>query len=315
MSAITTSAPAAAKAATLTQPKKALGRGRSRESVVGLLMAAPAAVLLLIFFFVPVALSFGLAFTNARLISPRPPRIVGFENFTTLFSDSLFWISLRNTLYFAVIVVPVQAGLALALALLVNAKIRGTNFFRTIYFLPVVTSIIVVSLLWRFIYQPDGLLNHLIAAVTFGHFHGTDWLGNPATAMPAVIFMSIWQAVGFHMIIWLSGLQTIPGELYEAASLDGASGWALFRHITWPSLYATRTFILITITIAAFSLFSQVKVMTDGGPLDATSTVVYMAVRSGYEQQSTGYAAAISLVFFVLVLAVSMVQRFLTRDK
>jgi multiple sugar transport system permease protein len=309
MSAITTSAPAVATAATLTPAKKPPGRGRSRESVVGLLMAAPASVLLLIFFFVPVALSFGLAFTNARLISPRPPRIVGFENFTTLFSDSLFWVSLRNTLYFAVIVVPVQAGLALALALLVNAKIRGTNFFRTIYFLPVVTSIIVVSLLWRFIYQPDGLLNHLIEAVSFGHFHGTDWLGNPATAMPAVIFMSIWQAVGFHMIIWLSGLQTIPGELYEAASLDGAAGWALFRHITWPSLYATRTFILITITIAAFSLFSQVKVMTDGGPLDATSTVVYMAVRSGYEQQSTGYAAAISLVFFVLVLTVSMVAR------
>jgi multiple sugar transport system permease protein len=260
-------------------------------------------------------LSFALAFTNARLISPRPPRIVGFDNFVTLFSDSLFWTSLRNTLYFAVVVVPVQAGLALALALLVNAKFRGRNFFRTIYFLPVVTSIVVVSLLWRFIYQPDGLLNHLIEAVTFGHFHGTDWLGNPSTAMPAVILMSIWQAVGFHMIIWLSGLQTIPGELYEAAALDGASGWQLFRHITWPSLYATRTFILITITIAAFSLFSQIKVMTDGGPLDATSTVVFMAVRTGYEQQSTGYAAAISLVFFVLVLAVSMVQRFLTRDK
>jgi multiple sugar transport system permease protein len=316
MSAITTSAPAAGKAATVTtSPQKRLRKGRSRESLVGMLMAAPASLLLLLFFFVPVLLSFALAFTNARLISPRPPRIVGFDNFTALFSDSLFWVSLRNTLYFAVVVVPVQAGLALGLALLVNTKFRGTNFFRTIYFLPVVTSIVVVSLLWRFIYQPDGLLNHLIAAVTFGHFHGTDWLGNPATAMPAVIFMSIWQAVGFHMIIWLSGLQTIPGELYEAASLDGAAGWSLFRHITWPSLYATRTFILITITIAAFSLFSQVKVMTDGGPLDATTTVVYMAVRSGYEQQSTGYAAAISLVFFVLVLTVSMVQRFLTRDK
>jgi multiple sugar transport system permease protein len=315
MSAITESAPAAAKAATLKPAEKRLRKGRTLESVVGMLMAAPASLLLLIFFFIPVVLSFALAFTNARLISPRPPRIVGFDNFVTLFSDSLFWTSLRNTLYFAVIVVPVQAGLALALALLVNAKLRGTNFFRTIYFLPVVTSIVVVSLLWRFIYQPDGLLNHLIEAVTFGHFHGTDWLGNPSTAMPAVILMSIWQAVGFHMIIWLSGLQTIPGELYEAAALDGASGWQLFRHITWPSLYATRTFILITITIAAFSLFSQIKVMTDGGPLDATSTVVFMAVRTGYEQQSTGYAAAISLVFFVLVLAVSMVQRFLTRDK
>jgi multiple sugar transport system permease protein len=162
MSAITTSAPAAAKTATIKPAEKRLRKGRTLESAVGMLMAAPASLLLLIFFFVPVVLSFALAFTNARLISPRPPRIVGFDNFVTLFSDSLFWTSLRNTLYFAVVVVPVQAGLALALALLVNAKFRGRNFFRTIYFLPVVTSIVVVSLLWRFIYQPDGLLNHLI---------------------------------------------------------------------------------------------------------------------------------------------------------
>jgi len=278
-------------------------------------MASPAVILLIVFFLVPVLLAFGLAFTNARLISPRPPRFVGVDNFITLFGDSLFWASLRNTAYFALIVVPVQAGLALVLALLANAKVRGTNFFRTVYFAPVVTSMVVISLLWRFIYQPDGLLNQIISAVTFGQWHGTDWLNNPTTAMPAIMFMSIWQAVGFHMIIWLAGLQTIPRELYEAASLDGASTWQTFAHITWPSLRATRTFILITITIAAFSLFTQISVMTQGGPLDRTTTVIFMAVRTGYEQQSTGYAAAISLVFFVIVLAVSSVQRFLTREK
>ncbi|HET6292148.1 MAG TPA: sugar ABC transporter permease [Kribbella sp.] len=278
-------------------------------------MASPAVILLIVFFLVPVLLAFGLAFTNARLISPRPPRFVGVDNFITLFGDSLFWASLRNTAYFALIVVPVQAGLALVLALLANAKVRGTNFFRTVYFAPVVTSMVVISLLWRFIYQPDGLLNQIISAVTFGQWHGTDWLNNPTTAMPAIMFMSIWQAVGFHMIIWLAGLQTIPRELYEAASLDGASTWKTFTHITWPSLRATRTFILITITIAAFSLFTQISVMTQGGPLDRTTTVIFMAVRTGYEQQSTGYAAAISLVFFVIVLAVSGVQRFLTREK
>ena len=117
------------------------------------------------------------------------------------------------------------------------------------------------------------------------------------------------------MIIWLSGLQTIPGELYEAAALDGASPWQQFKHVTWPGLRQTRTFILITITIAAFSLFTQINIMTKGGPLDSTSTVVYQAVRTGYDQQQTGYAAAISLVFFVLVLAVNLVQRYLTRDK
>ena len=288
---------------------------RSRETLVGAAMASPAVILLIVFFLVPVALAFGLAFTNARLISPRPARFVGIDNFITLFGDSVFWASLRNTVYFAVVVVPVQAGLALILALLVNAKVRGTNFFRTVYFAPVVTSMVVISLLWRFIYQPDGLLNHLISAVSFGHWQGTDWLNNPDTAMPAIMVMSIWQAVGFHMIVWLAGLQTIPRDLYEAAALDGASRWKTFANITWPGLRATRTFILITITIAAFSLFTQISVMTQGGPLDSTTTVVFMAVRTGYEQQSTGYAAAVSLVFFVLVLAVSGVQRFLTREK
>jgi multiple sugar transport system permease protein len=133
--------------------------------------------------------------------------------------------------------------------------------------------------------------------------------------MPAIIVMSIWQAVGFHMVIWLAGLQTIPGDLYEAAELDGAGSWQKFRYVTWPGLRATRTFILVTITIAALSLFAQIKVMTNGGPLDSTTTVVFQAVRAGYEQQQTAYASTISVVFFVLVLTVSLVQRYLTRDK
>jgi multiple sugar transport system permease protein len=288
---------------------------RSHESLIGMAMATPAVVLLVVFFVVPVALAFGLAFTNARLVSPRPAEFIGVDNFVTLYRDSLFWASLRNTVYFAAVVVPVQAGFALILALLVNAKVRGRNFFRTVYFLPVVSSMVVISLLWRFIYHPDGLLNRLIEALSFGHWHGTDWLGNTTTAMPAIMVMSVWQAVGFHMIIWLAGLQTIPAELYEAAALDGASGWKLFSNVTWPSLRATRTFVLITITIAALSLFTQISVMTQGGPLDSTTSVVFMAVRTGYQQQSTGYAAAVSLIFFVLVLTVSVVQRFLTREK
>jgi multiple sugar transport system permease protein len=288
---------------------------RGREGLTGALMVSPAILLLIVFFFVPVGLCFALAFTNARLISPEPARIIGFENFSRLFSDPLFWKSLRNTIYFAVVVVPLQAGFALLLALLVNAKIRGVNIFRTLYFVPVVTSIVVVSILWRFMYQPDGLVNNLLQTLSFNVVHGTDWLNNPTAAMPAIMFMSIWQAVGFHMVIWLSGLQTIPGELYEAAELDGADKWQQFRYITWPGLKATRTFILVTITIAALSLFSQINIMTQGGPLDRTATVVFQAVRVGYGQQETAYASTISLVFFVLVLAVSLVQRYLTREK
>jgi multiple sugar transport system permease protein len=275
----------------------------------------PAVALLVLFFLVPVLLGFALSFTNARLVSPQGPHFVGLDNFKRLFSDPLFLKSLRNTVYFGVVVVPLQSGFALVLALLINARIRGINVYRTVYFLPVVTSIVVVSILWTFMYQRDGLVNHMLQAVSFNVIQGADWLNNPSTAMPAIILMSIWQAVGFHMVIWLAGLQTIPGELYEAAELDGAGTWQRFRYVTWPGLRATRTFILVTITIAALSLFAQIKIMTNGGPLDSTSTVVFQAVRAGYQQQQTAYASAISLVFFVLVLAISLVQRYLTRDK
>ncbi|WP_406223670.1 carbohydrate ABC transporter permease [Streptomyces canus] len=278
-------------------------------------MVSPAVFLLLLFFVIPVVLAFALAFTNARLVSPVPAQFTGLQNFRTLLDDPLFYKSLRNTFYFAAVVVPLQGGLALVLALLVNAKVRGVNFFRTVYFIPVVTSMVVVSILWTFMYQKTGLVNELISHLTLGLVQGPDWLNNPSTSMPAIILMSVWQGVGFHMIIWLAGLQTIPQDLYEAADIDGATRWVRFRYVTWPGLRTTRTFVLITITIAAFSLFAQVSVMTQGGPLDSTSTVVYQAVQTGYAQQQTGYASAISLVFFVLVLAVSLVQRFLTREK
>lgn len=283
-----------------------------KTAPVALSMLAPAGILMIVFLIVPIVLTLSLAFTNARLISPVPARFIGLDNFIRLFESSTFWYSLVNTLIFAVVIVPLQSGLALILALLVNAKVRGTNFFRTVYFLPVVTSMVVVSMLFMFMYQQDGLINALLAKVGIA---GPDWLGDPRFALAALIVMSAWQGMGLHMVIWLSGLQTIPEELYEAAQIDGTTRWQQFVNVTWPCLEQTRTFILITITIAAFAVFTQVNVMTQGGPLDATSTVVFLAVRAGFDQQQTGYASAISLVFFALVLAVSLVQRYLTRDK
>ncbi|WP_454293202.1 carbohydrate ABC transporter permease [Salana multivorans] len=298
-------------ASTLPKPRQD-GVTSKGQAVTASWMIAPAVLLISLFVIVPIALTFALAFTNARLVSPSGPSFIGLDNFSRLLSDPLFWQSLRNTVIFAVVVVPVQAGLALAMAMIVNVKLRGVNFFRTVYFLPVVTSMVVISVLWQFMYQPNGLINSVLAR--FG-IEGPDWLGDTRTALFAVIVMSIWQAVGMHMIIWLSGLQTIPGEQYEAASLDGASRSQQFRYVTWPGLYQTRTFILVTITIAAFSLFTQIQVMTQGGPLDSTSTVVFLAYRTGFAQQETGYASAISLAFFALVLAVNLIQRYLTRDK
>ena len=292
------------------------GSGELRnESRVGWAMLAPASLLLLLFVAIPVVLSFVLAFTNSRSVSPVPMRFIGVDNFTRMFSDPTFWAALRNVTIFTVAVVPLQAGLGLLLAVLVNKKVRSSVFFRTVYFLPVVTSMVVVSLLWLFIYQNDGMLNVVIEKITFGHFHGVDWLNNPKTALGAISFMSIWQAVGNHMLIWLSGLQTVPEELYEASELDGCSPWEQFKNVTWPCLINTRNMILITITIAATSVFTQVNVMTSGGPRDSTTTVVYEAIRSGFQQQETGYASAITLVYFIIIMVITGILRYLTREK
>lgn len=229
--------------------------------------------------------------------------------------DAVFWRSVMNVFFFAVVVVPLQGGLGLLLALLVNQKLRGINLFRTIYFIPVVISIVIVSILWRFIYDGEnGLFNSLLAMLTFGRFEPVDWLGNTTTAMPAIIAMSIWQAVGFHMIIWLAGLQTIPGVLYEAAAVAGANTWQQFRYVTWPGLRNTFVFVLITITMAAFSLFIQVDIMTNGGPLDSTTTIIHQAVERGFRRQDIAYGSAISVFFFVLVLVIALIQQYLTRE-
>lgn len=233
-----------------------------------------------------------------------------------LAGDTVFMKSLFNTFYFAIFIVPFQGGLGLVLALLINQRTKGVNIFRTVYFMPVVVSMVVVAILWSFIYDgQNGLLNNLLAMVTFGNFKPVDWLGNPSTALPAIIVMSAWQGVGFHMIIWLAGLQTIPYSLYEAADIDGANAWQQFRYVTWPGLRNTAVFVFVTITMQAFGLFTQIDVMTRGGPLDATTTVIFQAVQKGFAKQDIAYGSAISVVFFVMVLTVALIQRYLTREK
>ena len=287
-----------------------------KEARTAWLMSSPALVLLTLFLGIPILLTFVLSFTNIRLVSPTPPKFVGLNNFVRAFAhDPSFLRSLTNTAFFAMIVVPCQSALALALAILVNAKVKGVTVFRTMIFMPVVTSMVVVSILWSFFYEENGLFNSVLNTVTGGAWTAIAWLNNPGTAMPAIILLSIWQAVGLHMIIWLSGLQGIDPALYEAADLDGANGWQRFRYVTWPGLHSTMVFILVTITIAALGLFVQVDVMTSGGPQDATSTLVYHAVRKGYREQDMGYGSAISLIFFIIVLVISLIQRRLTREK
>ena len=230
--------------------------------------------------------------------------------------DVVFIRAIVNTFLFVIIVAPLQGGLALGLALLINQKLRGINVFRTIYFMPVVVSIVVVSILWRIIYDgSNGLLNNILTGLSFGAFQPIDWLGNSSTALGAIIAMSIWQAVGFHMVIWLSGLQTISPTLYEAAAIEGATKWQVFRYITWPGLKNTAVLVLLVITMQAFGLFSQINVMTRGGPLDSTQTIVFQAIERGYGKQDISGGSAISVLLFLLVLGVSLIQRWFTRDK
>ena len=258
--------------------------------------------------------------------NPDYPELNGLREFVSwqsgdnrtviLAADVVFMRALYNTLLFAAVIAPLQGGFALLLALLLNQALPYINVFRTIYFAPVVMSMVVIALLWRFIYDGEnGLLNTLLGIVSFGAFQPVDWLGNPGLAMPALIAMSAWQAVGFHMVIWLSGLQTIPGSLYEAAGLDGAGTWQKFRYVTWPGLRNTAVLILIIIVIQATGLFVQVDVMTRGGPLDATQSVVFQAVQRGYDKQDIAEGSAISVVLFVVVLLITIVNRYLTRDR
>jgi multiple sugar transport system permease protein len=227
-------------------------------------------------------------------------------------TDPLFYRSLINTFLFALLVLPLQCGVALGLALLVNQRMAGRIFFRTVYFAPVVTSMVVASIVWSFLLNTDrGMINELLRVLSGNPNAGPDWLGESSYALPAIAIMSAWQGAGFQMLVFLAGLQSISPELYEAATLMGANAWQRFVHVTLPGLRNTIVFVLVSTMLMAFGLFTQVDVMTGGGPLDSTSTVVYHAVRSGFKQQDIGYGSTITLVFFGIVLLVSACQRFL----
>ncbi len=240
----------------------------------------------------------------------------GGQRYVVLAGDPTFLHALRNNIFFSLVVIPTQSGLGLLLALLVNQKLRGRNFFRTVYFSPVVTSMVVISIVWTFLYEKNvGLMNQFLRTLSFGQLGPVDWLGDPNVAMWAIIIMSVWQGVGFQMVLFLAGLQGIPDSLYEAASIDGASAWQKFRYVTLPGLRNVTVFIIITITIAAFQLFTQVFVMTNGGPNGATTTVMFHMVQNGFREQNIAYASAIAVIFMLIILVISLTQRVLLRQR
>ena len=282
-----------------------------------LAMLVPALALVGVFLIVPFVLSCWIALTNEHLIPrPVPVKFVGFDNFVRVLTDSAFWNALLNVTEFTVLVVPVQCGLALALAILINGKLPFRNVFRGLFFLPAITSMVVVCVIWSTLFQyPTGPFNQMVHLVTFGLVGPIDWLGNTTTAMPAIVLLSAWQAYGFQMVVYLAGLQQIDPTLYEAARMDGASAWPRFRHVTMPGLRQTHIFALIVTTIQAFKLFTQVNILTQGGPRGATDTVVHYMFTAGFVDQKVGVASAVSIVLFVFVLLVSLVQRHAVRER
>lgn len=299
-----------------TTEKRTPLRIANREFRQELGMLLPALVLLAIFLVVPFLLSFWFSLTNERLVPrPVPASFIGLQNFQRVLSDPSFWNSLWNVIRFTLMVLPIQCGFALLTAVLINQKLPFRNLFRSLLFLPAISSMVIVCVIWSTLYQfPTGPLNSLLQGLTFGLAGPVDWLGDSAWSMPALVLLSAWQAYGFQMIVYLAGLQNISPELYDAAKIDGANAWQRFWHITMPGLKQTHVFVILITTIQAFKLFTQVNILTQGGPDGRTDTVVHYMIHSGFVEQKVGYASAVSIILFVIVLAVSLVQRRLMRD-
>lgn len=273
---------------------------------------------LFIFLITPFIVAFVISFTDQRLISnPNlPTQFVVFRNFLRLFNSSSFQQALWNNILFVMVVVPLQTFLALLLAVLVNQKLRFINLFRTIYFSPVVTTMVVVAIVWYFLYNPgEGLINQFISFISFGKLGPYNWLNDTSLVLPAIMILSIWQGVGFQMVIYLAGLQSIPYELYEAGRVDGANSWQQFWYITIPQLRNTTIFVVISTTILAFKLFTQVWVMTRGGPQGASKTIIVLLYEEGFTMLRVGYASAIGVLFFLIVLCVSIFQRVYLKEE
>lgn len=274
------------------------------------IFVAPALGAIATFLLVPVLASLALSFTDFDLYAVADLanlRFVGFANYEQLLADPLFWRALRNTAYFALVGGPISVAVSLAAALAVHAKLtRLAPLFRTLFFLPVVTTLVAVAIVWRYLYHPRvGLVNQMLGALGVPPI---DWLGDPAWAMPALILLAVWKGFGFNMVIFVAGLQAIPERLYEAARLDGANAWQQLRFVTLPQLAPTAFFVAVMTMIGSLQLFAEPYVMTQGGPSHATLSVVLLMFQEGFRHWNLGYAAAIAFVLFALLLAATALQ-------
>ncbi len=293
------------------------GTTERRQHRAGWAFITPAVALIAVFFFVPVLGGLVLSFTDFDVYAigrPDTARFVGLQNYARVLSDPMFWKALRNTMMFVVVGGPLSVIVSLVAAMMVSSKlVRYPSLFRSIFFMPVVTTLVAVAIVWRYLLHPQyGLINFGLGKLGI---HPIDWLGDPHWAIPAIILLAVWKNFGYNMLIFVAGLQSIPEELYEAAELDGASGWSRFRHVTLPSLAPTFLFVGVMTMLGQFQVFSEPYVMTQGGPLKATTTVVMLMYEEGFRWWRMGLASAIAFVLFVIMLIGTMIQMQLQKER
>jgi multiple sugar transport system permease protein len=284
-----------------------------REGVAGWLFILPVVIGVAIFTYGALVYSLYLSFTEWDLLSP--PKWVGLSNYTTLLSrDEEFYLALKNTLFFVITLVPAGIISSMSLAILLNRKLKGLGFFRAAYYMPHITSTIAIGIVWLWIFNPDiGIINTLLKAI--GVSNPPHWLSSVLWAKPALLLMRIWQVTGYYMILYIAGLQTIPDELYEAASMDGANAWHKARHITIPMLTNTTFFVTIMLTIESFNIFEAIFAMTEGGPGGSTNTLLYYIYTEAFKSYRMGYASSISWVLFAIIFGLTLIQFSIRRRK
>ncbi len=283
----------------------------AKREIWGALFIFPAMVWMVVFSIYPMLNAFYLSLTRYDLL--RPPEFIGFDNYAALFSDERFWLVFRNTFAYAFGRGIPLVLLALLIALILSRPFPFCDFYRTLYFTPVVLSGVVVSIVWALLYSPTGLVNQIVGVFTNGA--PIYWMTQAETAPLAIIIMAVWQSTGFYMIVFIAGLQGIPAEFYEAAAIDGATGWQRFRHITVPLLQPATLFVTVICLINGFQAFTYQFVMTNGGPSDATNVLSLLIYSTGLQYLKMGLAAAMSLVLFAAILLLTLVQLRISRSE
>ena len=283
-------------------------RWQITENMAGYMFMMPTILVLGTFVVLPILYAVFLSLQKVQLLSGIEYEFIGFRNFTRLAEDERVWIALRNTAEYVAIVVPIQTVLALILAVTLNSGIHGKNWWRILYFLPTVTSSAVLTLIFMWIYNTNGLLNDFLAFMGLPTYN---WLGDPAVALKGIMIMNIWSTAPFFMVIYLAALQDIPQTLYEAAQLDGANGWQQFIHITLPLLKPVTFFVIAVGVIGTFQLFDQSYIFSGGtgGPNNATLTVVLLIYQAVFRNLQMGYAAAIAFLLAAVIIAITLIQR------